>query len=452
MPDARKLLFLTTTFYPHASVGSVRPTGWCRHLPEHGWTPHVLCRYYGAEATPEELARDVHPDLHLQYLNRPEPNQTSQPSVADGSGLPPNTLATKPSFIHTLFDKHRVLRESIAGSVGRLSVPDVSVFFWWRSRHAILQAIRSIEPDVVITTSPPHGIHVLGKWIKKHCPNLPWVVDFRDPYVIDSRFGPRGLGRLIASKHAAFERSIYEQADLVIHAIPLQYRWARRGYPRHRHKMRELMTGVTTSLAEGHIQPIPSPDNLQSIRVMGLQDASQADQLLRVAQQFSADRGDDLEKLELRFIGPPVGNGQQATKESLSHLVTGKVPHREAMAQLAGGDVLVCVLSLQRSLVNGLSSKMFEFLSCGKPMIVINPTGPDRIFLHSLKGVRVLREPTDNELADAFRWAFSAAGTPPAEQTERIRQTCSYRARTSQLAEWLDELADGATPGDYDSQ
>ncbi|MCG8434317.1 MAG: hypothetical protein MJA83_09830, partial [Gammaproteobacteria bacterium] len=340
------------------------------------------------------------------------------------------------SLVHSLAAKHRVVREAIAGSVGQFCVPDVSVFFWRRSRDAIRQAVQSLQPNLYLTTSPPHGIHAAGMWVKKHCPKIPWIVDFQDPYIIDPRFGPHRWSRLFAAKHSAFERSIYEQADLVLHAIPSHFRWAQRTYPEQRHKIRELMMGVSTPFAEGQINPIASPDKVFSIRVMGLQEQAQANQIFRVSTQLVSER----DRLELRFIGPAVGVGEHFTNPSISCVVTGKVSHHEAMGQLAGGDVLLCVLSRRRSQVKGLSSKLFEFLSCGKPIIVINPTNPDRIFLRSLKGVRMLREPRDSELADALQWAMSDEARPPSEQTDLIRQTCSYRARVAQLVEWFEEI------------
>jgi hypothetical protein len=45
-----------------------------------------------------------------------------------------------------------------------------------------------------------------------------------------------------------------------------------------------------------------------------------------------------------------------------------------------------------------LSSKLFEYLSVGKPIVVINPTASDQRFLRSFQGVSVLNSPGANEL------------------------------------------------------
>ena len=61
----RRILILSTTFFPDKQVAAIRMTQWCRLLPEHGWKPYVVCRYYGFEATPEELTAKVHPEVSV---------------------------------------------------------------------------------------------------------------------------------------------------------------------------------------------------------------------------------------------------------------------------------------------------------------------------------------------------------------------------------------------------
>src|SRR5438876_5468376 len=80
MSSFRRLLVISTTFFPDPTVSAIRMTQWCRHLPEHGWKPHVLCRYYGYEASPEELAAVVHPEVTVEYLDKPKCGQRANGS------------------------------------------------------------------------------------------------------------------------------------------------------------------------------------------------------------------------------------------------------------------------------------------------------------------------------------------------------------------------------------
>src|SRR3989442_1872940 len=40
------------------------------------------------------------------------------------------------------------------------------------------------SPDAILTSGPPHCVHVLGHYLKRST-GLPWVADFRDPWISD---------------------------------------------------------------------------------------------------------------------------------------------------------------------------------------------------------------------------------------------------------------------------
>jgi hypothetical protein len=268
-------------------------------------------------------------------------------------------------------------------------------------------------------------------------PEVPWIADFRDPYLIDSRFGPQGIGRLVTPLHRRFERTIYDEAALVLHAIPLHARWARRHYAASRARIEILTNGCPTELAEGLLSPIDPSAAAQSIRAMGVQDAKLRAQLVRaVAGLIDAGR-----EVELRIIGRKHADFD-AFQQQLGRrfVATGQLAHRDALGQLLGGDVLVNAVSPKNSRSLLLSSKLFEYLACGKPVVAIKPSRPDRHFLRPLQGVRLLDAPSDVELLDALRWALRPEAIPPQQQTDWVRREYSRRSQSQQLATWLDEV------------
>ena len=302
-----------------------------------------------------------------------------------------------------------------------------------------IDLVDKLRPDVVLTTSPLHATHDVGRWLKSRRPELRWVADFRDPFLIDVRYGPFGLRRFAARRLRRYAESIYQTADLVTNAIEFESRWIRLKYRYARSKVRALPNGLPVEMFSGDLKPIATPNGRRSIRAMGATDPSQRLRLAAAAARL-VESGEDV---ELRFIGqgPPDADALGAVLDDRV-VLTGQVPHSDAPAQLLGADVLVCPLSVERSAAMLLSSKLFEFFACGKPIIVINPTRPDRLLVRSLKGVRVLREPGEEELTSAFQWALSDAAQPPAEQGARMREKYSRRTQARQLAAWLDELTD----------
>jgi len=416
--EPKRLLIISAMFFPQPAVGTVRVTQWCRYLPEFGWQPNVLCRYYGHQATPQLLAEKLHPAVSVNYFNLSGSTNTPPPS-GQSNGL----VWWKSLLANSLLNQW--------------VVPDLSVVSWRGGRNKALELVGQLHPDVILTSSPPLGVHDLGLWLSTET-GIPWVADFRDPYIIDSRYGPRGIGRLRYSAHRNYERQIYERAALIVHAIPLQARWARMTYPAARAKIVTLTNGCPPELFDGSLEPVMAANGRRSIRMVGALTRPEADMLVRATGNL-IERGADL---ELRLVGGSQDDLSELQKQMPDNLVvTGALRHDQALAQVTGADVLVCSLSPARSKAMLLSSKLFEYLATGKPVIVINPTIPDRQFLRKFQGVRLLVAPSVEELEMVLRWALESASSPPLEQTRRFRQEFNRRTQTKQLADWLSNLA-----------
>ncbi len=119
MPLSKTILLIAETFFPDRSVSAIRVTEWCRHLPEFGWKPIVLCRYFGASASQEELAAAVHSEVEVYYLDRP-----NVASPDGNAGLRQSTIRRwSPVWIGKMLSKE-------------LSAPDPQIGFWRCAAHA----------------------------------------------------------------------------------------------------------------------------------------------------------------------------------------------------------------------------------------------------------------------------------------------------------------------------
>ena len=67
--------------------------------------------------------------------------------------------------------------------------------------------------DAVISTGPPHSMHLIAKEIHKKF-NIPWLADFRDPWTKIFYFKHLGLSAKSLRKHKELERSVLTEADL----------------------------------------------------------------------------------------------------------------------------------------------------------------------------------------------------------------------------------------------
>lgn len=419
----RRLLIISTTFFPDPTVPAIRMTQWARELPRHGWRPHVLCRYFGHEATAAELASDVHPEVVVEYLDKP---------AADGEVRQRRTGAGRRMA--------RALVESPLG-LGGLWVPDPSITFWRRQREQVLARVNALRPDVVLTTSPSHSVHDLGLWLAAET-GIPWVADFRDPYLIDNRFQPRGLGRLRMAAHRRFEESIYRRAWLITHAIPVHARHARRRYPFARERIQTLTNGFPMEMLPGK-EEVASADRVRAAgtRRTILVTGTIPETALRRLARAVARLAERLPEVQLSMLGkrPDCESELRGLLGDRLHL-PGYVPHAESVRAIRRAAVLVNFLDDFRRRSRLLSTKLFEYLASGNPVLAVNSSRADRLLLWRATGVMQLIEPDDNALGAALEKLLSGEVQREPGELERFRAAFHWPGRAAQLARWLDRL------------
>lgn len=412
----RKVLLIAGSFYPHPYTAAIRVNQFAQFLPESGFKPYVLCRYYGPYASRQILDQYVHSEVQLDYLN------------------PPRSSAPETDFSQSLRRRARVWLGS--RRFMKLMVPGPSVVFWRRVRLRALELVRQVDPGVILSSSPPHSVHDLSLYLHRQT-SIPLIVDWQDPYTIDPRFQPRGIARLMWGRHRRFEKSLYKHAALNVHCIPTHARWASRQFPFASSRIRTLLNGVPETMEQAMKEPIAPTPPRRSIRIVGWAGDDQLHKIAMAIHQ-QIDHGHDL---DLSLIGQPPSDADSLRQRLGDRLIIhGPVAHDQALRYMAGGDVLLCVLSPERASHIRLSCKLFEYLATGRPVVVINPTRSDRHLLRSLNGVEILEKPDIEQIGQALARALQPEAAPPAEQVTRFRQQYSRRAQTAQLAQWMNEV------------
>ena len=154
-------VLLVTMYFPPAGGGGVgRPLKLATHLPELGIETHVL-----APDDPKWLYRDdeltVPPEARVHRVRYHGPR----------GRLPAEEL-------HGLDGLDRALRQAALFS-RRLLVPDEFVSWGLTAIPAARRIVQEEEIDVVVTTSPPASLNLIGAAVKQ-ATGVPWVADLRD--------------------------------------------------------------------------------------------------------------------------------------------------------------------------------------------------------------------------------------------------------------------------------
>ena len=211
----KKILLIAYHYHPDLSVGAQRTVKYVKYLPQFGWEPSVLTvdpQYYaqkdetplGFECPVYRTSRWPLPDDIYRKLKgllaskASAAAQTRTPSGNAASDLKSSqSLPTWKKFLNTLS-----------------MTPDVSSGWYFPAVLKARQLIRRERFDAIYTSGPPHTCHLVGLTAHR-LTSVPWVADFRDPWVYPKK---RDESVLEISKKfdRKFEASLARRASLVI--------------------------------------------------------------------------------------------------------------------------------------------------------------------------------------------------------------------------------------------
>jgi glycosyltransferase involved in cell wall biosynthesis len=192
-----KVLLVTMYFPPAGGGGVQRPLKTATHLPALGVETHVL-----APDDPKWLHRD-------EELRPP-----TQAFVHRARYLGPRARLPAEE-LHGLEGPERVLAQARL-AYRRVLLPDASVTWLPTAVPTAVRLVRREGIDVIITTSPPVSMNLIGAAVKR-LTGIPWVADLRDAVLwnADRRFERTA----VQAKEKALERVVRlvaAKADAVV--------------------------------------------------------------------------------------------------------------------------------------------------------------------------------------------------------------------------------------------
>ena len=172
--DARRLLVITYYFGPNGSVGGLRWAGITKYLARLGWKVFVIT---AAPPAGNSTSSDTHVEwcprlwtfLDGCRLLRRFAFGRSVGSFANGSRVAP--AAEVPGLLR------QVRREMAA----LLAFPDESRGWVFRAALRARAAIRRFQPQVVVSSGPPHAAHLVAGMATIGSAAR-WWIDLRDPW------------------------------------------------------------------------------------------------------------------------------------------------------------------------------------------------------------------------------------------------------------------------------
>ncbi len=99
---------------------------------------------------------------------------------------------------------------------GNFLIPDPRRFWIKPSVRYLTDYLQKNPVEAVITTGPPHSMHMIGLGLKKNFPALPWIADFRDPWTNIDFYKELNLTWAADKIHHRLEKKVVQTADQVV--------------------------------------------------------------------------------------------------------------------------------------------------------------------------------------------------------------------------------------------
>lgn len=93
-------------------------------------------------------------------------------------------------------------------------IPDARVTWVKPSVRYLKQYCTEHTIETIITTGPPHSIHLIGKQLQKEI-GVKWLADFRDPWTTIHYFEQMPLSSYSKKKHYQLEKQVLNSADKI---------------------------------------------------------------------------------------------------------------------------------------------------------------------------------------------------------------------------------------------
>jgi len=204
----RKILVIAYYWPPAGGPGVQRWLKFVKYLPEFGIEPIVYVPENPSyPIVDEKLVREVPDSIKIVKQPIREPyGWASLLSKKKTKTISSGIIKEKdPSFIEKVLLWIR----------GNLFIPDARKLWVKPSISYLAKVIADEGIETIITTGPPHSLHLIGLGLKKKY-NIDWIADFRDPWTSIGYHKKLRLTEYARLKHKALEKGVLLRTDKIV--------------------------------------------------------------------------------------------------------------------------------------------------------------------------------------------------------------------------------------------
>ncbi|MGK6342662.1 glycosyltransferase family 4 protein [Chryseobacterium sp. DT-3] len=373
--EQKKILIITYYWPPAGGPGVQRWLKFAKYLPEFGWNPVIFTPENPSyPLLDESLLKDVPQNIEIVKTKIWEPYQLAE-----------KLNKSNKKFKAGQFDvgKNQSWKSRLSIWVrGNFFIPDARVFWVKPSVKFLEHYLKENKIEVVVTSGPPHSLHMIGLGLKKKLPNLKWIADFRDPWTEISYYKHLKLTKSSDRKHRLLESAVFKTADIT---LATSYTDAE-----NFRKAGANAVCITNGFDESDASPSHSlkgekakGQNNESFTLsyIGvLEQLRNPKNLWKVLDELVKENKDFADHFILKFAGRVDDKIFQSIENSnlKNHILNlGYISHDKAVEEMKNSNLLLITNFPNESSKGIIPGKIFEYLATGKQIISFGPDEAD---------------------------------------------------------------------------
>ena len=363
----KKVLIISYYWPPAGGPGVQRWLKFTTYLPQFGIEPIVYIPENPSYPIIDHNLKNEVPQ-GIQILKQPifEPyNLASKlggksPSEISSGIIPPEASQTR---------KQKLL----LWIRGNFFIPDARTNWVKPSISFLTKVIEEQSIDTIVTSGPPHSMHLIGLGLKKSH-DVHWIADFRDPWTSIGYHKKMRLTQRAAEKHVALESEVLNTADKIIVT-------SKGTQEEFEQKTKQPIHIITNGFEPSRGEVSSTLDEKFSFAHIGsLLSARNPLILWEVLSELVTENAQFANAFELKFAGVVSETVMKTiTEHNLGDYITnlGYIPHERAIELQRQSQVLLLIEIDSEETQMIIPGKLFEYIQSGRPILSLGPKNAD---------------------------------------------------------------------------
>ncbi len=366
----KKVLIITYYWPPGGGAGVQRWLKFARYLPEYGWMPIIYTPSNPEYPEEDNTLMKNMPKRKIVVIKNPiwEPYKFYKIFAGKKKSEKIQAGFLKESPVGSRAEKFsRWLR-------GNLFIPDARKFWIKPSIRFLTKLVKSNKVDLVVSTGPPHSMHMIALGLKKRI-NIKWIADFRDPWTGIYYFKDLSLSKYARKRHEKLEKTCLNKADKIIAVGNTM----KSDFEKITSTPVEVITNGFDHADYQNIAPQKAGKFNLMYTGSFLPDQNPPELWEALSEMLKEDKRLE-QQLELSLIGKTdlsvINNIEKAGLKNYLQLKQ-YVPHKEIPHLHQKAALLLLCINRVENASYIITGKVFEYLASGKPVLAICPENSD---------------------------------------------------------------------------